>query len=183
MTAMGGRICLITGAASGLGRSLAFAAARGASLVLTDIAEAGPEQTVTQIRDRSSWRREAVTSAAVGNAWSRLVTRRRLHSLWVSLSSSRRASQTARWLLEASVTGTLLRRVADLIAHHDRHGASKRAVTQSDWACGSQVPQSGLDSVSGLGGVSLMPRLVAAVALRGVHRVVSDVDELLDNGR
>jgi NAD(P)-dependent dehydrogenase (short-subunit alcohol dehydrogenase family) len=51
---MGGRICLITGAASGLGRSLAFAAAaRGASLVLTDIADAGLEQTVTQVRDRS----------------------------------------------------------------------------------------------------------------------------------
>ena len=51
MTKFDGKICLITGAAGGLGRSIAEAvAAKGASLVLTDIDGAGLERTVADLR-------------------------------------------------------------------------------------------------------------------------------------
>ncbi|MFR9749604.1 SDR family oxidoreductase [Nocardia sp. 004] len=51
MTKFGGKTCLITGAASGLGRSIALAAAaEGATLVLTDIAAEGLEQTAAAAR-------------------------------------------------------------------------------------------------------------------------------------
>ncbi|RJO78487.1 SDR family oxidoreductase [Nocardia panacis] len=52
MTKFGGKCCVITGAASGLGRSTALAAAAmGASVVLTDIAEAGLHETARLVRD------------------------------------------------------------------------------------------------------------------------------------
>lgn len=52
MKDLSGRTCLITGAASGIGRATARAAARaGARLVLTDIAADGLAETVTLIRD------------------------------------------------------------------------------------------------------------------------------------
>ncbi|WP_137723508.1 SDR family oxidoreductase [Prescottella subtropica] len=48
--AFGGRKCLITGAASGIGRATAIAvAARGADLVLTDVNEVGLAETVTLV--------------------------------------------------------------------------------------------------------------------------------------
>lgn len=51
MTKFDGKICLITGAAGGLGRSTAeAAAAKGASLVLTDIDAAGLERTAGELR-------------------------------------------------------------------------------------------------------------------------------------
>ncbi|QBS39629.1 SDR family oxidoreductase [Nocardia sp. CS682] len=51
MTKFGGKSCLITGAASGLGRSTALAvAAKGASLILTDIDAEGLQQTATLAR-------------------------------------------------------------------------------------------------------------------------------------
>ncbi|MBF6353539.1 SDR family oxidoreductase [Nocardia higoensis] len=51
MTKFDGKICLITGAAGGLGRSTAeAAAAKGASLVLTDIDGAGLERTAEELR-------------------------------------------------------------------------------------------------------------------------------------
>lgn len=51
MTKFGGKRCVITGAASGLGRSTALAvAAKGASVVLTDIAEAGLAETAELVR-------------------------------------------------------------------------------------------------------------------------------------
>ncbi|WP_225728058.1 MULTISPECIES: SDR family oxidoreductase [unclassified Nocardia] len=51
MTKFGGKRCLITGAASGLGRSTALAvAARGASVVLTDIADPGLQETAELVR-------------------------------------------------------------------------------------------------------------------------------------
>ncbi|GGV13725.1 short chain dehydrogenase [Actinomadura cremea] len=51
MTKLDGRTCLITGAAGGLGRSMALAAAaRGADLVLTDIDEAGLRRTADEVR-------------------------------------------------------------------------------------------------------------------------------------
>ncbi|MFD6161111.1 SDR family oxidoreductase [Nocardia sp. NPDC060256] len=51
MTTFGGKSCLITGAASGLGRSTALAvAAKGASLILTDIDAEGLQQTATLAR-------------------------------------------------------------------------------------------------------------------------------------
>ncbi|MFE7744607.1 SDR family oxidoreductase [Nocardia sp. NPDC057455] len=51
MTKFAGRICLITGAASGLGRSTALAAAaEGAALVLTDIAAEGLARTTADAR-------------------------------------------------------------------------------------------------------------------------------------
>ncbi|WP_406276071.1 SDR family oxidoreductase [Nocardia sp. NBC_00881] len=51
MTKFGGKTCLITGAASGLGRSTALAAAaEGAALVLTDIAEDGLHRTADDAR-------------------------------------------------------------------------------------------------------------------------------------
>lgn len=51
MTKFGGKTCLITGAASGLGRSTALAAAaKGAALVLTDIAADGLAQTAADAR-------------------------------------------------------------------------------------------------------------------------------------
>jgi NAD(P)-dependent dehydrogenase (short-subunit alcohol dehydrogenase family) len=53
MTRLGNKTCLITGAASGLGRSLALAAAaRGSALVLTDIAAEGLHRTAQEVRDR-----------------------------------------------------------------------------------------------------------------------------------
>ncbi|MGK8522470.1 SDR family oxidoreductase [Nocardia asteroides] len=52
MTKFAGKTCLITGAASGLGRSTALAAAaKGASLVLTDIAAEGLARTAAEARD------------------------------------------------------------------------------------------------------------------------------------
>ena len=52
MTKFDGKICLITGAAGGLGRSTAEAvAAKGASLVLTDIDGAGLERTAEELRE------------------------------------------------------------------------------------------------------------------------------------
>ncbi|WP_028476943.1 SDR family oxidoreductase [Nocardia sp. CNY236] len=51
MTSFGGKTCVITGAASGLGRSTALAAAdKGASLVLTDIAPEGLARTAADAR-------------------------------------------------------------------------------------------------------------------------------------
>ncbi|MEV6558714.1 SDR family oxidoreductase [Nocardia sp. NPDC051756] len=51
MTKFGGKCCLITGAASGLGRSTALAvAAKGASLILTDIDAEGLQQTAKLAR-------------------------------------------------------------------------------------------------------------------------------------
>ncbi|MEU7767486.1 SDR family oxidoreductase [Nocardia sp. NPDC049190] len=51
MTQFGGKTCLITGAASGLGRSTALAAAaKGAALVLTDITEDGLRRTADDAR-------------------------------------------------------------------------------------------------------------------------------------
>lgn len=51
MTRLSGTTCLITGAASGIGRATALAAAeRGASLVLTDIAADALQRTVDEIR-------------------------------------------------------------------------------------------------------------------------------------
>lgn len=48
---LGGRTALVTGAASGIGRSLAFACARrGADLVLCDVAEEGLAETASQAR-------------------------------------------------------------------------------------------------------------------------------------
>lgn len=50
MTRLSGRTCLITGAASGMGRSLALdAVQRGADLVLTDIAADGLDRTVADV--------------------------------------------------------------------------------------------------------------------------------------
>ncbi|WP_341684545.1 SDR family oxidoreductase [Nocardia farcinica] len=52
MTKFDGKSCLITGAASGLGRSTAQAvAAKGASLVITDIDGPGLERTAAELRD------------------------------------------------------------------------------------------------------------------------------------
>ncbi|MEV5826943.1 SDR family oxidoreductase [Spirillospora sp. NPDC052242] len=52
MTNLEGRTCLITGAAGGLGRSMALAAAaRGAELVLTDVDDAGLRRTADEVRD------------------------------------------------------------------------------------------------------------------------------------
>jgi NAD(P)-dependent dehydrogenase (short-subunit alcohol dehydrogenase family) len=49
---LNGRLCLITGAASGIGRATArAAAARGAELFLTDIAADGLERTAAEIRE------------------------------------------------------------------------------------------------------------------------------------
>ncbi|WP_067885501.1 SDR family oxidoreductase [Nocardia vaccinii] len=51
MKDLNGRLCLITGAASGIGRATAIAAAdRGMRLFLTDISEEGLNDTVAQIR-------------------------------------------------------------------------------------------------------------------------------------
>jgi NAD(P)-dependent dehydrogenase (short-subunit alcohol dehydrogenase family) len=51
MTKFDGKSCLITGAASGLGRSTALAvAAKGASLILTDINDAGVQRTAADVR-------------------------------------------------------------------------------------------------------------------------------------
>lgn len=51
MTTFAGKSCLITGAASGLGRSTALAvAAKGADLILTDIADEGLQQTAALAR-------------------------------------------------------------------------------------------------------------------------------------
>ncbi|UGT56028.1 SDR family oxidoreductase [Nocardia asteroides] len=51
MTKFDGKTCLITGAASGLGRATAFAAAaKGAALVLTDITADALEATATELR-------------------------------------------------------------------------------------------------------------------------------------
>ncbi|WP_336085653.1 SDR family oxidoreductase [Nocardia sp. SSK8] len=51
MTKFDGKTCLITGAASGLGRATAFAAAaKGADLVLTDITEDTLAQTAAELR-------------------------------------------------------------------------------------------------------------------------------------
>lgn len=53
MTKFDGKTCLITGAASGLGRATAFAAAsKGAALILTDITADALETTAQEIRDR-----------------------------------------------------------------------------------------------------------------------------------
>jgi NAD(P)-dependent dehydrogenase (short-subunit alcohol dehydrogenase family) len=50
---MQGRIALVTGASSGIGRATALAfAARGARVVASDLAVAGGEETVSIIRDR-----------------------------------------------------------------------------------------------------------------------------------
>ncbi|MEU5881090.1 SDR family oxidoreductase [Spirillospora sp. NPDC047279] len=55
MTTLEGRTCLITGAASGLGRSTALvAAARGADLVLTDIDAGGLARTAEVLRGRGA---------------------------------------------------------------------------------------------------------------------------------
>ncbi|GAA5050348.1 SDR family oxidoreductase [Nocardia callitridis] len=55
MTKLGGKNCLITGAASGLGRSTAFAVAdKGGALILTDIAEAGLRETEAAVRARGA---------------------------------------------------------------------------------------------------------------------------------
>ncbi|QFG25225.1 SDR family oxidoreductase [Actinomadura sp. WMMB 499] len=52
MTKLEGRTCLITGAAGGLGRSMALAAAaRGADLVLTDLDADGLSRTADEVRD------------------------------------------------------------------------------------------------------------------------------------
>ncbi|WP_227999996.1 SDR family oxidoreductase [Nocardia australiensis] len=52
MTKFDGKRCLITGAASGLGRSTALAvAAKGASVLLTDIDGSGLAQTAADVRD------------------------------------------------------------------------------------------------------------------------------------
>jgi NAD(P)-dependent dehydrogenase (short-subunit alcohol dehydrogenase family) len=63
---LAGRRCLITGAASGIGRATAEAAARrGADLYLTDIAADGLAETVARITDsggRVSWSRPADVS-------------------------------------------------------------------------------------------------------------------------
>ncbi|MEV0297394.1 SDR family oxidoreductase [Nocardia sp. NPDC050710] len=51
MTKFDGKSCLITGAASGLGRSTALAAAaKGASLILTDIDDEGLQRTAAELR-------------------------------------------------------------------------------------------------------------------------------------
>ncbi|MFI7670533.1 SDR family oxidoreductase [Nocardia sp. NPDC049526] len=53
MTKFHGKSCLITGAASGLGRSTALAVvAKGASVVLTDIDDAGLQNTADEVRAR-----------------------------------------------------------------------------------------------------------------------------------
>ncbi|MFF0544094.1 SDR family oxidoreductase [Nocardia thailandica] len=53
MTKFDGKTCLITGAASGLGRATAFAAAdKGAALILTDITADALESTAREIRER-----------------------------------------------------------------------------------------------------------------------------------
>ncbi|MFE9319588.1 SDR family oxidoreductase [Nocardia sp. NPDC052278] len=53
MTKFHGKSCLITGAASGLGRSTALAVvARGASVILTDIDDAGLQNTADEVRAR-----------------------------------------------------------------------------------------------------------------------------------
>lgn len=50
---LNGKRCLITGAASGIGRATAFAAAaEGAELFLTDVQEEALEETVTEVRRR-----------------------------------------------------------------------------------------------------------------------------------
>ncbi|GAA2617253.1 SDR family oxidoreductase [Actinomadura fulvescens] len=55
MTSLSGKLCLITGAASGLGRSTALtAAARRARLVLTDIDADGLAETVSLLRARGA---------------------------------------------------------------------------------------------------------------------------------
>jgi NAD(P)-dependent dehydrogenase (short-subunit alcohol dehydrogenase family) len=51
MTKFGGKRCLITGAASGLGRSIALAvSAKGASVILTDIDNDGLQRTAADVR-------------------------------------------------------------------------------------------------------------------------------------
>jgi NAD(P)-dependent dehydrogenase (short-subunit alcohol dehydrogenase family) len=51
MTKFGGKSCLITGAASGLGRSTALAVvAKGASVILTDIDDDGLQRTAAEVR-------------------------------------------------------------------------------------------------------------------------------------
>ncbi|MFG1998120.1 SDR family oxidoreductase [Spirillospora sp. NPDC048911] len=55
MTSLSGKKCLVTGAGSGLGRSMArLAAARGADLVLTDIDAGGLAETASALRDRGA---------------------------------------------------------------------------------------------------------------------------------
>lgn len=55
MGSLQGKVALVTGASAGIGRAIAFAAAReGASLVLGDVAEAGGKSVVAELKARGA---------------------------------------------------------------------------------------------------------------------------------
>ncbi len=68
MATLGGKMALVTGAGSGIGREVALAYAReGASVLVSDVNEAGGRETCTRIaaaNGRASWFRADVSQAA-----------------------------------------------------------------------------------------------------------------------
>ena len=86
-----GKVIIITGAAGGLGKAQALLLAReGAKVVLTDIIEAEPKETVEEIRragGEAIFVRHDVTSE---QDWAEVIKRHFLHSGgWMSSSITR----------------------------------------------------------------------------------------------
>jgi len=76
LLSMDGRVALVTGAASGMGRAIATTfAGCGASVVVADIAEAGGRETVELVRDAGGTAEFVGTDVAVSHDVERAVSR------------------------------------------------------------------------------------------------------------